>query len=220
MAHAGRRRFWFDPRFAIGVALIVAAVAGVTVLVTALDRTVAVVAARQTVVPGDRIDADDVVVRRVSVDGAESLYLTPGELADGVVVTRTVGTGELLPRAAVGDPAGVDTTTIVVPLAGELAAAVQPGAVVDVWSDGSGTASVPPASGEADAAALPAIVAPNVAVARIVDEPVLVAGSATTSVEVLVPRDVVPALIAAMSGGGALRVVPAALPVAAASGGK
>jgi hypothetical protein len=202
MERARRPRFWFDPRFAVGAGLIVLSVTGTTLLVAAADRTVGIVAVRNATVPGDRIDVDDIVVRRVAVDGAESIYVTPADLRAGAVATRILGAGELVPRSALGSSSGVDATTIVVPVEGELAAAVIPGAVVDVWTSAGSTD---------DVQTPPSVVAASVAVGRIVDGTTLVAGTGTTSVEVLVPREAVPLLLAAMADDAALSVVPATI---------
>ena len=109
-----RRRLWFDPRFAIGLLLIVASVAGVVAIVGAADSTVLVYAAREPLAPGDRIDSGDLVGTSVRLDGAERLYLVPDDLPDdGLVVTKAVAEGELVPASAVGAAAGERQTSIV-----------------------------------------------------------------------------------------------------------
>lgn len=201
---AARRRFWFDPRFVIGIGLIVASVIGTALVIAAADDTVEVLAVRDVLMPGQRLESGDVVARRVAVDDAAELYLTPSDVADGLVITRVVGAGELLPRAAVGSADGVDSTTVVVPVDGLLASAVVPGAVVDVWAtaaDADGTQHPP------------AVVASSVTVARVVEESTLVVGAGTASVEVLVPRDAVAGILASIGEDAAVDVVPAALPV-------
>ncbi|MFT4284064.1 MAG: hypothetical protein QM598_04450, partial [Protaetiibacter sp.] len=113
-----RRRGAIDMRLVVGLVLVAASVAGVVALVGALDRRTTVYAAASALSPGDRIDRGDLVERSVALDGADALYLREGELpADGLVVVRAVRDGELLPRAAVGDAAGIRSTALVLELA-------------------------------------------------------------------------------------------------------
>lgn len=200
MAAVRSKRFWVDPRFAIGLVLIVVSVAGTAFVVTVSDATVEVVAARATVMPGERLDADDVVVRKVAIDDAKELYLTPDDIEHGVVITRVVGEHELVPRAATGDAAEVDDTTIVLPVKGELSAAVQPGAVVDVWVSSTADEETP---------APPRVIAAGVTVARLVEPSGLVVSDADRAVEVLVPRDDVGDILGAVTDDASVSVVPA-----------
>ncbi|MEQ1736398.1 MAG: hypothetical protein ABL886_08345, partial [Rhodoglobus sp.] len=72
---ASRRRPVVDVRLIIGLALVIGSVAGVLAIVSAGDRRTTVYAAASSLSPGDRIDAGDFVVRQVSLDSAEQLYL-------------------------------------------------------------------------------------------------------------------------------------------------
>lgn len=53
------KSFWFDPRLAIGVGLVIASVAGVYAVVTAADTSKLVYAASSPLSPGDRIYSRD-----------------------------------------------------------------------------------------------------------------------------------------------------------------
>ena len=100
MSRAGSVRRSLDPRLLIGLALVVASVAGVVALLSAVDESVAVLAAGEDLSPGDRIQARDLVPVEVRLDAAARHYLLPGDLpAGGLVVTRSVGEGELVPVA-------------------------------------------------------------------------------------------------------------------------
>src|SRR3954469_23791732 len=97
-----RRRFTLDPRLLIGLLLVAVSVGGVVILVSAADRTVAVLAAGGTLSPGERAGGDELVVIHVRLDQATTRYLTADDIPDGgIVVTRTVGEGELIPVDAV-----------------------------------------------------------------------------------------------------------------------
>src|SRR5690554_2659979 len=101
------RSFWFDPRFAIGIVLVIASVAGVLVVVSSADKTVTVLAARSVLSVGDRINADDLVEQSVRLGAVTDRYLSGDEIpVDGLIVTRTIAEGELVPTSVVGSTAG------------------------------------------------------------------------------------------------------------------
>ena len=204
-ARAGaRRRFWFDPRFAIGLLLIVASVAGVVGIVGAADSSVLVYADREPLAPGDRVDADDLVGTSVRLAGAERLYLVPDDLPDdGLVVTKAVAEGELVPASAVGSTEGERQTSIVVGVSGELAESVAAGSIVDVWSARESTGGVFEA---------PVVIVSGATVVRLVDRQGLVVDNDSRSIEVLVPRTDVARVLEAIANDDAIAVVPASLP--------
>jgi hypothetical protein len=200
-----RTRFWFDPRFAIGVLLVVASVAGVVAIVGAADTSLLVYAARQPLAPGDRIDGDDLVATNVRLDGAAELYLLPDDLPDeGLVVTKPVADGELVPASAVGSRLGEQQTAIVLAVNGELAASVVSGSGVDVWSArqiGSGLFEAP------------AVIVAAATVVRLVDREGFVVDDGSAAIEVLVPRSQIARVLEAVANDDAISVVPASLPV-------
>jgi hypothetical protein len=200
----GRRRFWFDPRFAIGLGLILASVIGVVAIVGAADSSQQVYVARDALAPGDRIGTGDLALSSVRVDGADSLYLLPGDVTDeGLVVTKPVSRGELVPASAVGSAAGVRQAALVIGVTGELAASVGPGSLVDVWT------ATRTANGQFEA---PTVVVSSATVVRLVDDGGLVVDTAAQSVEVLVPRSRLARLLEAVANEAAVSVVPSGLP--------
>jgi hypothetical protein len=204
-----RKRFWFDPRFAIGVLLVAASIAGVVAIVGSADTSVLVLAARAPLAPGDHVDGDDLVATSVRLDGADRLYLLPDDLpSDGLVVTKPVARGELVAASAVGSMLGEQQTAIVLALKGELAASVIPGSGVDVWSarqTGSGQ------TGSAQFEA-PAVIVSAATVVRLVDRQGFVVDDGSAAVEVLVPRSQVARVLEAVANDDAISVVPASLP--------
>jgi hypothetical protein len=199
-----RKRFWFDPRFAIGLGLIVASVAGVVAIVGAADASVQVYTAREALAPGDRVHADDLALTGVRVDGADRLYLLPDDVGDeGLVITKPVGRGELVPASAVGSAAGVRQAALVIGVTGELAASVAPGSTVDVWTaTRTGTGEYEP----------PTVVVSSATVVRLVDDSGLMVDSEAASVELLVPRSRLARLLEAIANEAAVSVVPTGLP--------
>jgi hypothetical protein len=195
-----RPRFWFDPRFAIGLILVFAAVSGVYAVVAGSDRTMVVYAARSALAVGDRIGTADLAVAHVRLDSADDLYLTPARFpGDGVVVTRTIAAGELVPASAVGRTSEASLTSVVVELSSPLATAIGPGSVVDVWSARqSEHARFDP----------PVVLVGRAAVVRILEPTGLVAANGRRSVEVLVPKASVAAVLEAIANADAIAVVP------------
>ncbi|WP_227000790.1 CpaB family protein [Protaetiibacter intestinalis] len=205
-ADPARRRRAFDPRLLIGLALVAVSVAGVVGIVTAVDDRTTVYAAASSLSPGDRIDRGDLVERAVSLDGADELYLTTDELpAGGLVVVRPVRDGELLPKTAVGDAAGLRSTSLVLELAAPVSSTVRPGSTVDVWAS--------PADEEGRGFGAPAVLVPDAVVVRVVEEAGLVSSGTGGAVEVLVPRSRVARILQAQADGDVLAVVPAGLPL-------
>lgn len=200
-----RPRFWFDPRFIIGLVLVVVSVGGVYLIVASTDQTTTVLTARAALAVGDRIEAGDLIESQVRLGAVSDLYLTPAQLAKtGAVVTRTVSAGELVPVSAVGAAAGVTTTSMVVDLQSSLAAAVEPGSVVDVWSGRS--------AGNAEFEA-PTVLVSDASVVRIVEASGIISTEAGRSVEILVPKAKVAAVLEAIARGDSLAVVPVNAPL-------
>lgn len=125
---------WRDPKLVVGVLLVLASVVLGSRVVQAADDTVPVYAAAEALTPGDPVDERDVTVVQVRLDDALDGYLTTGDgLPDGAVALRSVGAGELLPRATIGDAEALVRRPVGVPVQGSLPAGLSKGAQVDVW---------------------------------------------------------------------------------------
>lgn len=194
------RAFWADARFFLGLVLIVASVAGVWLLVTATRQTTPVYAAVRTIVPGDVVSADAVRLVDVGLGVAETTYLTQADATDGLVATRTIGAGELVPIGAVGAAETARTTTIVVRSATEVPASVAAGTIVEVWS------APRQEQGRYGTPVVLITEATVVAVTR--DDSMIGGGSA--SLELVIARADVAAALAAVAADAALSVVPVA----------
>ena len=192
------RAFWGDARFILGILLDVASVAGVWFVVAAARQTAPAFAASRTIVPGQAISSDDVRVVEVALGQVGEAYLSPDALADGLVATRTIESGELVPRTAVGDAAGLRTTSLVLRSAVDVPASVGAGSVVEVW------AAPLLERGRYDAPRILVADATVVSVTR--DDSMIGGGSA--ALEVVIPRADVAAALAAMADESALSVIP------------
>ena len=196
------RAFWADARFLIGIALVVAAIAGVWSVIATSRQTVPVLSAARTIVAGDTLDTDDLRIVEVALGGLGETYAVPGRLAPGSVATRTIGSGELVPVSAVSDAAAAARTTVVVSIAHPVPASLAPGDGVEVWhapqqdDDGFGEPRILIAE----------------AATREVRQGDGVLAQASADIELVVERDEVAAVLAAVADGDAISIVPVGAP--------
>ncbi len=209
-----RRSFWFDPRFAIGLVLVVVSVLGVDALVNAANASVDVLAARSTLTPGQRVHASDLVPTSVRVGRTAGLYLRASDVPSaGLVVTRSVAAGELVPHTAVGSQVGQLLTSVVVTVDGVLAASIVPGSRVDLWSAQPATATDEDGASVAPGSyAAPTVLVSSAIVVRLVDQKTLVASNGS-SVELLMPKSDTATVLDAIANGAVLSVLPVDLPL-------
>lgn len=197
---APRRAPSGDVRFLLGILLIVASVAGVWCVVGAARQTAPVFAASHTIVPGEAVTRADLEVVEVALGHVRDAYFTPADLADGLVATRTVSSGELVPFDAIGNAAQARTTSIVVRSTIDVPASVDAGSVVEIWS------APLLEQGEYDA---PRILVADATVVSVLRDDSMIGGGAA-ALELVIPRSDVAATLAAMADDAALSVVPAA----------
>lgn len=194
------RAFWGDARFFLGILLVVASVAGVWFVVSASRQTVPVFAATRTIVPGEAVSEADLQLVDVALGQASGAYLSSGALADGLVATRTVEAGELVPDSAVGPATAAAMTTVVLRSAVDVPASVEAGSVVEVWQ-------APLIDrGSYDE---PRILVADATVVSVTRDDSMIGGGAA-ALEVVIPRADVAAVLAAMADESAISIVPAA----------
>jgi hypothetical protein len=126
---------WRDPRLWIGVAIVAVSVVVGARLLGAADESVTVWSATGDLAAGAAVTADDLEprqVRFVDPDDLDRYYRADQPLPADARLTRGVGDGELLPRAAVTaeDAAGVLQLPIAVDLVPD---SVDSGSVVSVY---------------------------------------------------------------------------------------
>lgn len=215
-AATSRRRssFWFDPRFAIGLVLVIASVLGVDALVNGANASVQVLAARSALTPGERVSAADLVPTSIRGGRTAALYLRAADVPSaGVVVTRAIAAGELVPHSAVGSGAGRSLTSIVVSVKGTLAASIGPGSRVDLWAAQPAALSEDGAAVAAGSFSAPTVLVSSAIVVRLVDQKNLVASDGS-AVEVLMPKSETATVLDAIANGAVLSVLPVDLPLA------
>ena len=200
-----RPRFWFDPRFAIGLILVAVSVAGVVGIVAATDSSITIMAAGSDFSPGDRVTAADLVGTSVRIADAEKRYLLATDIPrEGVVLTRSVAAGELVPAAAAGSASGLQLTSIVLSLTSRLPESVDAGSRLDVWSA---------RQGEAGRFEAPTVIVPSAIVVRLVTDAGLMVNNVGSSVEVLIPRSSIARVLEGVANGSAISAVPVDLPM-------
>ncbi|RZU64396.1 hypothetical protein EV379_0691 [Microterricola gilva] len=200
-AGAGAKRpLWFDPRFAVGVVLVLGSIIGVTAVVASVDDSAQMYVARTTMPAGTTITAAELEPTAVRLGTAESRYLDPAGLPEGgLVLTRAVAAGELIPLTAVSDTAELGRTGVVVALSGDIAASVAAGAPVDLWAA---------QQLEHGRFGPPGVIVSSAEVVRVLEDGGLL-GSAGRSVELRLPTSSVAAVLQAVANGDALSLVPA-----------
>jgi hypothetical protein len=168
----GHRPAWRDPRLWIGIVVVAASVVAGARVLAAADDTVQVWAAAGDLGAGQRVEPADLVARRVRFAESDALsgyFTVDDELPAALELTRSVGRGELLPRAAVGAPD--ETGLVEVPIAVEpelVPPDVESGDLVDLYvvapisADAEGRQQEPPPAGPALTAAT-VVAAPELA---------------------------------------------------------
>lgn len=194
-----RRAFWGDARFLIGVVLVILSIVGVWLIVSSARQTIPILQANRTITQGEALVSDDFRVVEVSLGSVESGYLSPQDLVGGLIAARTLADGELLPAAAAADAQSSRTTNVVIESSVALPAAVDSGTPVELWYS-------PPAV-EGDGFEAPRILAADVVVASIPKSEGMLA-QRNAAVEIVINRADVADVLAAITGGAALSVVP------------
>jgi hypothetical protein len=199
-ARPARRPVWLDPRFIVGLVLVLVSTGGVVALLRSADSSVVVMAAGSALDTGTTVHASDLVPVRVRIDGAADLYVSP-DAADGLVVTRFVGAGELVPRSSVSSADARTTASVVIPTSAGADHLVAPGTVVDIWAaaaKGSGT----------NAYDAPRVIVSGATVTQVIRPEGFVADQDHTQVQVTVPREDVAAVLSSTDARDQMTLVP------------
>jgi hypothetical protein len=173
--------------------------------VSSADATVQVLAARDDLVPGARIDANDLIATSVRLQSVDELYLLVDDVPDdGLIVTKAVAAGELVPASAVGARAGVGLASIVVTINGQLSASITPGSTADLWAS---------RHQESNSFAPPSVIVSGATIVRVLEAEALVTSGDVTTLEILVPRLRIARVLEAIANDDAMSLVPTAIPV-------
>lgn len=194
-----RRAFWGDIRFLIGLALVALSIGGVWAVLSSSGTTTPVLQAGRTVVTGEPLVSGDFRTVEVNLGAVAGEYLEPGDLRPGLIASRTVAEGELVPRSAAEPADARRSTTLVIESSTGIPSDVATGSVVELWHA--------PAVVDGAPAEPPRILVVDAIVATVTRSEGMLAGDAT-AVEVVIDRADVAEVLAAITGGSVLSVVP------------
>ncbi|MEJ1091139.1 SAF domain-containing protein [Microbacterium istanbulense] len=194
-----RRAYFVDVRFIVGIVLVIASIAGVWALVAASRQTTPMLQATTTIVVGEALDSEDFQVVEVGLGTLTDDYLAPQDLEAGMVASRTLARGELVPTASVTDADSARTTTIVIPSAAAIPAGVKEGTVVELWQA--------PLKEDGRSFDTPRILVADAVVATVAESEGMLSQE-RTDVEVVIDRADVASVLEAMTGGAAISLVP------------
>jgi hypothetical protein len=141
------RARWLDARLLIGLLLVLLSVVVGAKVIADADQRVKVWSVTHDLGADTPLSGDDLAPAMVSLDNSTGRYLSASEDLDGLVLTRPVGRGELLPVSAVGRAGGTTERRIVIEVDRTGVAGITKGRVVDVYAvrdDSAGETSAPP----------------------------------------------------------------------------
>jgi len=187
-----------DIRLVIGFILVVASIAGVYGLVSAADRTTAVFAASRPLAAGTIVQARDLVVVHVRLASATALYAGADDVHNGAVLLRALGSGELVPAAAIGSAQDITSTTLVLNLGSQLPVQTAAGSIMDLWTA--------PQLGQ-NTYGPPTVLVAQAQIARVIESSGI-GSSQGIHVEVVIPRSKVAVVLQAQANGDVISLVP------------
>lgn len=130
-----KRPGWKDGRLIFGLLLILASVAGIVALISALERTEPMLVPTTNITVGEELDASKFKVVEARLDDLSDAYLmTNHSFEDGARAGTLLRAGELVPVHAVMKTDGSGAKPVTIDLDHTLPQAVTPGSRVDVWS--------------------------------------------------------------------------------------
>ncbi len=142
------RARWLDARLLIGLLLVLLSVVIGAKVVADADQRVQVWSVTHDLGADTPLSGDDLQAASVNLDDATGRYLAASEDLDGLVLTRPVGRGELLPVTAVGRADPTARRRIVIEVDRFGVAGLDKGQVVDVYAVPETPSGEPPARPE------------------------------------------------------------------------
>lgn len=188
------RARWLDARLLAGLLLVLLSVVVGAKVIGDADHRVQVWSVSRDLGVGTTLTAGDVRATSVNLDTATGRYLSAGQVLEGLVLTRPLGRGELLPASAVVRGGADGLRRIVIEVGRVGVTGLSKGRVVDVY--------VVPEAASGETPAPPTLVLPGVTVAEDVRAGNGFGGSGSTAgVALLVQEAQVSALIGAVAHG-------------------
>lgn len=130
-----KRPGWKDSRLIFGLLLILASVAGIVALITALEKTEPMLVPKANITLGEELDPTKFTVKEVRLDELGGAYLhSRHAFESGDRAGTLLRAGELVPVHAVVTTGATDAKPVTIDLDHTLPEAVTPGSRVDIWS--------------------------------------------------------------------------------------
>lgn len=194
-----RKPSWKDPRLLVGLLLVLASTTGVIALLQSQDMTTQVYSARTDLPVGATLTAEDLVAIPVRLGDAAGSYLPVSEgIPEGMVATRLVARGELVPSAALGTADELDRKPVGLTVEDPLPTGADAGDRVDVWI------SLRTDTNTYDE---PRLLLEAAEIAELTVGESALGSSSSTLVQVLVEDDAMPELLNALSNDARIAVV-------------
>jgi len=176
---------WLDLRLVLGLLLVLGSVLLGARVVGAADATVPVWAVTGDLAAGAVLTPDDLTAVDVRLDASAGGYLSTTVRPEGRTLSRAVGAGELLPRAALAET--TELVQVALPVqAGYAPPGLARGQVVDVYAVADPAAG---ATGTADGSVTTVVRAATVQAISGRSDGVLATSSTVVQVVVSVPAD-------------------------------
>lgn len=190
---------WKDPRFIVGLLLVLASIAAVVAVVENADQTTKVYAAKDNIAVGQHVKPRDLVAVPVRLGEVRDEYIT---VADGLpgraYAQRLVNEGELLAASALDRADPLDRKPVGITVTEALPNQAKVGSRVDVW------VSRPLEDGSYEE---PELLLPQAEISEISKSSSALGSATATQLHVLVQDDQMPDLLAALSNEAKLAVV-------------
>lgn len=196
-----RRSFLTQPwvRTAIGLTLVLGSLAGVLGALNTRAETTTVLVAGETLVPGVQIVPENLSPVRVPLHAIFADYLTESDRGAVLYVTGPIERGALIPRSSVSVNPPSDDTVVTLALSIGQPAWLSPGATAELWVSPVDTGNTHTE---------PFVLSPRVLIVAVSFEEGFAANSATSRVEVAVPRRDLPGVIHAIANGFYVTLTP------------
>lgn len=206
-----RRPSWRDARVLLGLLLVLTSTGLGAFAFARADDRVPMYAASADLLPGTELTAENTSRVDVQLGDLPAGYLpADADLPTGRFALRAVRRGELIPASAVGLRADVDVQAVSLQVDATSASGLGPASVVDVYVNRPTTTQGGAASAGRVAYAGPERALEGVHVVSVPTERGVLGASANTRpIQVLVPTDRVPTIVADVDLGAKITVVPA-----------
>ncbi|MFM9098748.1 MAG: SAF domain-containing protein [Actinomycetota bacterium] len=127
-------RLYLNPRYLLGLILILASFSSAYLISKSSDRMITVWGANVDLAPGEMIEADDLKVIRVRLPDNAAQYLDSKTDLIGTTVLRAIGSSELIPSFALTNEIDLSLARVPISIAREWAPIeLRNGSLVDIY---------------------------------------------------------------------------------------